>query len=745
MRMNAFITRALLIKALLMYALIMKVFLRKSLLTKAILMKALLTCFCALLLFSENGIAIGSPSVNGPGPGELVQQIAETLDPDDFESESAMEAYLQELLDLFPVNLNTASRQELFLIPGISDRNVNAILEWRTDNTFTAIDDMVKVPGIGPVTAGRIRPWVTVGPQRTTSTRSRRSGNGRHFGAQQFFRYQQSFPAASGYIDSNENPAPYAGSPSRLYHRQTVHANRFSANLTQVKLPGEPYDPPHGFDFTSAHLAYNGTGILRKVIIGDYSARFGQGLVLWNSSSFGKGGPAHTAPFRRSHGITPYRSSGQTAFFRGAAAEVAVPLPVLTENTGNGLFLSILYSSRQRSAVEVNGDTIRPPSNNPYHRTENERLRRNNVRETVMGGNITLAHNHGNLGITWTSFKLNRPVVPHPNSSPMQGSPHQAMGIDGIFRTGPFRIFGEYARSTGAAYEAGRMVSSTHRNSWATGIMTSFPVEADWIFAVRNYQPGYWAAYANGFGEGTAIPSNQSGWYLGTRLRPVQGLQLFLFLDRFRFPEPSRGNTRPVHGWDSMFHIQYRYRPGMEYQVRIRYKERSAEVDILDDFHRRNRAAAVSGRLNGRFQMSWQIHPRLLVRSRYDAVMTSLSRVSGSIFLNGTGVAVSKTVRWQPSNALRFHLGWALFDTDDFSSRIYLYEFDLTHVMTSRMLSGLGRHSYAVMRFQPFSWLLTELKYARIRYFDRPAVGSGNDQTAGPVRSELGIQFRLSY
>lgn len=765
------------------------------LIMKCLRMKAITMCFVALMLVAENTMASDYLSSNGPGPGELVQQIAETLDPDDFESESAMEAYLQELLDLFPVNLNTSSRQELFLIPDITDRIVNAILSWREEHAFTAIEDLVKVPGIGPVTAGRIQPWVTIGPEHSASARSRRTGNGRQFSAQQFFRYQQSFPAAIGYIESDENPAHYAGSPSRLYHRQTFHANRFSANLTQVKLPGEPYDPPHGFDFTSAHLSYNGTGILNRVIIGDYTARFGQGLVLWNSSSFGKGGPAHSAPFRRSHGITPYRSSGQTAFFRGAATELEVPLPWFSQKTETGLFMSLLYSSRHRSAVEVHGDTIRPPTNNPFHRTENERLRRNNVRETVMGSNIKLVHSHGNLGFTWTSFKLNRPVIPHPNSSPMQGSPHQAIGIDGTFQMKSVRFFGEYAWSAGTGYEIGQIAENTHRNSWTSGIMASYPADADWVFAVRNYQPGYWAAYANGFGEGTATPSNQSGWYLGMRLRPLQGLHLSFFLDRFRFPEPGRSSTRPLHGWESMFHIQYRYRPGMEYQIRIRYKERSTELDNLDDFHRRHRAAAVSGRLSGRFQMSWQVHPRLLVRSRYDAVLSSLSPVHGtdglrsglsgavlpgapvpeivapadgapesltqptdapgtdlpgntaskSDFPDKTGIAVSKTVRWQPAKSLRFDLGWALFDTDDFRSRLYLHEFDLTHVMTSRMLSGVGRHMYAVVRFQPFTWLLAELKYTRIRYFDRPAVGSGNDQTAGPIRSQLGIQFRLSY
>lgn len=701
----------------------------------------LIASFLCLALLLPAKPSLSSTLHNGGGPdrAELVHHFSQSTDPEDFESIEDWEAYVQELMDLFPININTATEHDLLLIPGMTLRLAHNIVAHRKERRFSIIDDLTSVPGIGPATTEMFRPWVSTGSQR----RGHRGWtNG--FGTEQYFRYQQSFPTAVGYHGTDDRPAQFAGSPARLYHRQAVTTAGISANLTQVKLPGEPYHPPYGFDFTSAHLAYHGGGMFRRIVIGDYSARFGQGLVLWSNASFGKGGPAHTAPFKRSQGITPYRSSGQIRFFRGAAAEVSVPLPRQFRQSGSELTLSIMRSSRNRSAVEVDGDTIRPPSGNPYHRTESELARRNNVRENVLGANLSWMHPKWKLGFTRVSYRLDRPVMPHPNSSPFPGAEHQASGVDGWLRIGLIRIYGEFAWITNRSLSAEPYHADTDKTAVSAGIMASFPEGAEWILAVREFGTGYWSEYGNGFGEGAGVPTNQSGWYFGYRLRPSVRLHLTGFLDRFRFPVATRGNIWPGHGWEANLQIQYRQRPELQHQLGFRYKERAAELEVLDDFHRRTRIPGTSARLTGRYQVNWQVHRKLFLRSRSEAVLTVLSDGIASQ-KPSHGIAFSTSVRWQPSRRLRIDWGWTLFDTDDFSARLYQYEYDLTQVMTSRMLHGLGRTSYAVIRFRPFHWLQAELKYSRIRYHDRPVVGSGHDQTAGPVRSELGIQIRFAY
>ncbi len=62
-----------------------------------------------------------------------------------------------------PVNLNTATAEELQDLPGIGPALAAAIIRWREDNGgFSAVEDLDEVPGIGPVLMGRLRELVTV-------------------------------------------------------------------------------------------------------------------------------------------------------------------------------------------------------------------------------------------------------------------------------------------------------------------------------------------------------------------------------------------------------------------------------------------------------------------------------------------------------------------------------------------------------------------------------------------------------
>jgi competence protein ComEA len=62
-----------------------------------------------------------------------------------------------------PVNLNAASEIDLDALPRIGPAMASRIVEYRTANgPFTAVDDLLQVPGIGEKTLEGLRPLVTV-------------------------------------------------------------------------------------------------------------------------------------------------------------------------------------------------------------------------------------------------------------------------------------------------------------------------------------------------------------------------------------------------------------------------------------------------------------------------------------------------------------------------------------------------------------------------------------------------------
>lgn len=66
------------------------------------------------------------------------------------------------------VNLNTASAEELQLLPGVGEARARAILEARESRGgFRTVDDLLVVKGIGPANLERIRPHArTEGPTK---------------------------------------------------------------------------------------------------------------------------------------------------------------------------------------------------------------------------------------------------------------------------------------------------------------------------------------------------------------------------------------------------------------------------------------------------------------------------------------------------------------------------------------------------------------------------------------------------
>ncbi len=65
--------------------------------------------------------------------------------------------------DPAPIDLNAATAPQLEQLPGIGPVTAGRILSWRSANgRFTIVDELLEVPGIGPKTLAQLRPRVRV-------------------------------------------------------------------------------------------------------------------------------------------------------------------------------------------------------------------------------------------------------------------------------------------------------------------------------------------------------------------------------------------------------------------------------------------------------------------------------------------------------------------------------------------------------------------------------------------------------
>jgi competence protein ComEA len=94
----------------------------------------------------------------------------------------------------FRIDLNHADHAELMLLPGIGEQLANRIIEHRRQyGSFRTVDDLAKVPGIGPGILDRIRPRVLASQQAAATAMSDAAK-------------QMLVPAASPFARKSETP-----------------------------------------------------------------------------------------------------------------------------------------------------------------------------------------------------------------------------------------------------------------------------------------------------------------------------------------------------------------------------------------------------------------------------------------------------------------------------------------------------------------------------------------------------------
>ena len=71
------------------------------------------------------------------------------------------------------VNINTATKEELTSLKGIGDKRAQEIIDYRKKNgDFKSVDDLEKVPGIGPGIMKQIRSQVSTSGKTTVEKAS---------------------------------------------------------------------------------------------------------------------------------------------------------------------------------------------------------------------------------------------------------------------------------------------------------------------------------------------------------------------------------------------------------------------------------------------------------------------------------------------------------------------------------------------------------------------------------------------
>ncbi|PJJ58939.1 helix-hairpin-helix domain-containing protein [Hymenobacter chitinivorans] len=669
----------------------------------------------------------------------LVQELFAEIQSDQVPYEDLYETLL--LYYQTPLNLNTATREELRALLLLSETQITALLDHRAaQGNLISLYELQSVDGFDLRTIYRVSPFVAVQSNLGNAARgplwqriAQEDNNAL------FVRYERVLQDRQGYAapdtTSTGKPASrYLGSPDKLLVRYRVsHQRDFSLGITAEKDAGEPltWSPGtrrYGADFYSGHFVLQERGKLKTLALGDYQLQFGQGLLLSSGLQVGKGAETITTIRRSSLGVRPYSSVLESTFFRGAAA---------TFNLTSTLRASAFVSRKRVDAnVQTSADSLAEFDEfssglliTGFHRTATELANRQALRETIGGGNLTYTSRSSNFsaGLTAVDTHFDKPLQRQPelyNAFEFRGRHNLAIGVNYSYVIRNIILFGETARSSGGGIGT------------VNGLLASLATNVDVSVLYRNYARDFHTFYGNALSENTRN-INEKGLYVGLKVRPVSRWEVSAYYDQFSFPWLKFQAGTPTEGHDWL--VRVAFSPSKTSLLYAQIRTRVKEYDV-----------AAPGR-NLPLTAPTQRRSLLLFYDTSPTLILSLrTRLQGTHYREDDGPQRSGYVLAQDASVkigrvLQLSGRYALFDTDDFDTRQYVFEQDVLYAFSVPALSGQGTRAYAIAEVKCSKHLTLWLRYAETHYRHQNTVGSGLEELQGPRRSEVKVQARYKF
>jgi hypothetical protein len=606
-----------------------------------------------------------------------------------------------------PLDINRASAEELKSLFLLNDQQVNDLIVHRSLNgDLLSIYELQSIASFDTELIRRLAPFIQI-----HSISSSRNLIHRIFSESNNYlilRYERMLEMKEGFESSQDSAHRFMGNPDKYFIRFRVsHPRDFSIGFTLEKDPGESQIT----DYTSFHFQRFGKRVA-NFIAGDFQAHFGQGLVLGGGFGMGKGAEAVLTMRRNTLGFIPWTSSGETGFFRGVGTSVAI---------ANRILIHGFVSRKLQDAVVRVG----PLSDERTASLHTSGLHRNIVdltyRKTVEENNIGLVAEYRDsalqAGLLAMSSQWDVPLAKgtaiYDRIEP-SGKSCLNLGAFVNYTIRNFNVFGEAGQSVG----------------WGVGIvagtLVSVSRKVDLAFLARRYAPDFWSPYGSAISENSTA-RNESGVYWGWKVQASRSIILAGYTDLFHFPWMRyRAYATAASGHDAL--------------VRMTWKPLK-EVKVI--LHAREERKARNTSVETVYHTTTGIKRNYCLAVDYSPGIVSLmTRVQGStlkLHSRTGGMAISQDIGLEGRH-FSVHLRHALFDTDDFDNRQYVYEPDIWMAYSFPAYYGLGVRTTAMARLKLGAHADVWFRWARTRHEDR---GSGVNTLDGSVRNDLKVQLRI--
>ena len=625
-----------------------------------------------------------------------------------------------------PIDLNTASREELETIPFINSFISKKIIEYRKlKKQFKSKRELLLVDGITDEIYELIKIYVIVKQSAYDIVReidkemyselNNNYGLIKNTNIRYRTRFQQDLQTKNGFLDGS-----YPGSKAKIFNQLNFNNIKYdiTGNVTIEKDAGETSLT----DFYSAFFEIKNKGFVKDFVAGDYTLTFGQGIGMWGSTGYSKGSLAVDAVKKRNIGIRGYSSVNESQYFRGAASTFNIKKFDFTLFYSNNFF---------DASIDTTLDEVSSFYFDGYHRTISEQNRKNSGRERLFGGRIYFDNNILRLGAAYWTSGFSKPV--ETDSSKIlytfSGDRAEMLSLDYDVNLKNMNLYGELAHSQSGSFAG------------MSALQINISKMAELVFLYRYYPEDFSPVHSFGFGENNGNTQNESGFYSGLTLYPFKHLTINTYFDQFKFPYRTYFNPVATQGNDFLFNTDWRVNRNILINFRYKNQNKEETQTVTDEFGRDIKKVVNRNQMNFRFGFDYEISNKINIRSRYDYVFAGYNFYGG----NNKGYMFYSDFRFAPSRVFTVATRFIFFQTEDYDSRIYEYEDDIRGVMSNTSLYGKGSRWYVMFKCKPFRSLEFYAKYAETYLDGVKSIGTGNDLIQGDINNRLNLGMEILF
>ncbi|MEM6726242.1 MAG: helix-hairpin-helix domain-containing protein, partial [Bacteroidota bacterium] len=231
---------------------------------------------------------------------------------------------------------------------------------------------------------------------------------------------------------------------------------------------------------------------------------------------------------------------------------------------------------------------------------------------------------------------------------------------------------------------------------------------------------------------------NEAGLYLGLDIKPNYNWQFSAYFDTWSHPWLRFGVDAPSKGYEYLAQARYRVKRKLDVYIRFR-----------DEYRQRNRP---NNDTNIDF-LIWERRTQLRINLAYIVSKgLEISNREEMILFKEDDLPVSRgfmiyqdLIVKPPGTRLSFTGRFAIFDTDDFDSRIYAFENDILYSFSIPAFAYRGMRYYLNMRYRPTRKLSLEFRIAQTYLSNRDFFGSGLELIEGNTRTEIKMQAQYKF